>query len=580
MRQEATINRNSITVNFTVKYCNNAEALLNSDGFRRILEAYFDRIEKRQSPVYVYIKNSFDEDADLVKEMTRFFKLLIVLDNNEVCSLEEKYQRLFRDKNSLIEFIEKLYTYWRKFERYAIVRNSKKGEGLQNVNFIEAINNFKNLILSTYRQIEETVMGYKHRVYRQLNAGVNAGIILNDMNRNCPAEYSVLEKVPFIETIILQPPFITYPKRNTRTGVFQEVFENPLKDICINEENWFCYPAKVGESLAFIYFNRYFMSQGVALCNLFELAREEEYRNRKPDIIYIYGVKDYSTEMKTVFYNDKINNMMIGYANYGEDIDYFGYMKKMILTLHNIRMIQKGGLPIHGAMVHINMKNGNNYNVVIMGDSGAGKSESLEAFRKLSEKYVKDMKVIFDDMGTLLPGSSEYRTDAPIGVGTEIGAFVRLDDLDVGYAYKEIDRSIFMNPDKKNSRIIIPITSYAEIMKGYPVDFFFYANNYDKADNDELEFFKDYKDAIEVFKAGRRMAKGTTSEVGIVESYFANPFGPMQKQKETDVLIEKFFKDMFDKGVKVGQIKTQLGIKGMEKEGPLKAAQKLFELIK
>lgn len=69
-------------------------------------------------------------------------------------------------------------------------------------------------------------MGYKHRVYRQLSAGINAGIILNDMNRNCPAEYSFLERVPFIETIILQPPFITYPKRNTRTGIFQEVFEN------------------------------------------------------------------------------------------------------------------------------------------------------------------------------------------------------------------------------------------------------------------------------------------------------------------------------------------------------------------
>ena len=100
------------------------------------------------------------------------------------------------------------------------------------------------------------------------------------------------------------------------------------------------------------------MSQGIALCNLFELAREEEYKNRKPDIIYVYGVKDYDTEMKTVFYDDKENNMIVGYANYGEDIDYFGYMKKMILTLHNLRMIQKGGLPIHGAMVNIIMKNG------------------------------------------------------------------------------------------------------------------------------------------------------------------------------------------------------------------------------
>ncbi|MCF2672285.1 phosphoenolpyruvate carboxykinase [Fusobacterium varium] len=574
MRQEATINRNSITINFTIKYCNNAESLLDSDGFKRIITAFLEKLERKEVPVYIYIKERCNSEDNLPEIITKFFKLLIVLEAEEIATLDEKYARLLENRDVLVEFIERLYTFWRKFERYAVVRNTKRGEGLQNVNFIEAINNFKNLILSTYRQIEEAVMGYKHRVYRQLSAGINAGIILNDTKRSCPSEYSFLEKIPFIETIILQPPFITYPKRNTRTGIFQEVKENPFKDICINTENWFCYPAKVGDSLAFIYFNRYFMSQGIALCNLFELAREEEYMNRRPDILYIYGVKDFENEMKTVFYNDKENNMIIGYANYNEDIDYFGYMKKMILTLHNIRMIEKGKLPIHGAMVNIVMKNGKTFNIAIMGDSGAGKSESLEAFRTLSEKYVKDMKVIFDDMGTFVLNE----TTSPKAYGTEIGAFVRLDDLDTGYAYKEIDRSIFMNPDKINSRIIIPIASYNDIMKGYPIDMFLYANNYEEGE--EIEFFNSSEEAIPVFKAGKRMAKGTTSEKGLVDSYFANPFGPVQNIAKTDILIEKFFEDMFKKGVKVGQIRTQLGIKGKEKDGPKRAAQKLFDLIK
>ena len=574
MRQEATINRNSITINFTIKYCNNAESLLDSDGFKRIITAFLEKLERKEVPVYIYIKEKCNSEDNLPEIITKFFKLLIVLEAEEIATLDEKYARLLENRDVLVEFIERLYTFWRKFERYAVVRNTKRGEGLQNVNFIEAINNFKNLILSTYRQIEEAVMGYKHRVYRQLSAGINAGIILNDTKRSCPSEYSFLEKIPFIETIILQPPFITYPKRNTRTGIFQEVKENPFKDICINTENWFCYPAKVGDSLAFIYFNRYFMSQGIALCNLFELAREEEYMNRRPDILYIYGVKDFENEMKTVFYNDKENNMIIGYANYNEDIDYFGYMKKMILTLHNIRMIEKGKLPIHGAMVNIVMKNGKTFNIAIMGDSGAGKSESLEAFRALSEKYVKDMKVIFDDMGTFVLNE----TTSPKAYGTEIGAFVRLDDLDTGYAYKEIDRSIFMNPDKINSRIIIPIASYNDIMKGYPIDMFLYANNYEEGE--EIEFFNSSEEAIPVFKAGKRMAKGTTSEKGLVDSYFANPFGPVQNIAKTDILIEKFFEDMFKKGVKVGQIRTQLGIKGKEKDGPKRAAQKLFDLIK
>ncbi len=574
MSLETTINRNSITMNFTVKYCNNSISLLDSSGFKKVITAFLEELERKEVPVYIYLKERNNEDKELNEVMTDFFKLLMVLKVDKISMLGEKYLKFLDDRDILIEFIERLYNFWRKFERYAIVKNSKRGEGLQNVNFIEAINNFKNLILKTYREIEESILGYKYRVYRQLSAGINAGIILNSTKRNCPAEYSFLEKIPFIETIILQPPFITYPKRNTRTGTFQEVKENPFKDITISKENWLCYPAKVGDSLAFIYFNRDFMSQGVALCNLFELAREEEYINRRPDILYIYGVKDFEQEMKTVFYNDKENNMMIGYANYSEDIDYFGYMKKMILTLHNIRMIEKGNLPIHGAMVNIIMKNGKKINVVIMGDSGAGKSESLEAFRNLSEKYVKDMKIIFDDMGTL----TIEEKGSPKGYGTEIGAFVRLDDLDIGYAYKEIDRSIFMNPDKINSRIIIPVASYNDIMKGYPIDIFLYANNYEVGE--EIEFFNSMEEAIPIFKAGKRMAKGTTSEKGLVDSYFANPFGPVQNIEKTDILIDKFFIEMFKKGVKVGQIRTQLGISGNEKEGPKRAAEKLFDFIK
>lgn len=574
MKQEATINRDSIVLDFSTKFCNSHEALLESDGFRRILSAYLTKLETRDTPVYEYLLKAVGSKEEIPDRVTKLFKLLIILDLEEVHILEQKYSILLKDKSIFIEFLEGLYNFWRKFERYAIVFNSTRGEGLQNVNFIEALNNFKNLVITTYRLIEEALMGYKNRVYRQLNAGVNAGVILNGANRNCPAEYSILEKIPFIDTVILQPPFITYPKRNTRKGIFQEVFENPIKDMVINQDNWFCYPAKVGESLVFIYFNRYFMSQGLSLCNLFELAKEEEYVNKAPDIIYVYGVKDYETEMRTVFYRDKENNRMVGYANYCEDIDYFGYMKKMILTLHNIRMIEQGHLPIHGAMVNITMKNGAVHNIVIMGDSGAGKSESLEAFRSLSEEYVKDMKTIFDDMGTL-----KLASKAPLAYGTEIGAFVRLDDLDIGYAYKEIDRSIFMNPDKVNSRIIIPISSYEEIMRGYPIDMFLYANNYE-AEGDLIEFFSKKEEAIPVFKAGRRKAKGTTSETGIVDSYFANPFGPVQTQEKTDILIENFFEDMFKKGVKVGQIRTKLGIAGEEHSGPKAAATVLFEMLK
>ena len=64
-----------------------------------------------------------------------------------------------------------------------------------------------------------------------------------------------------------------------------------------------------------------------------------------------------------------------------------------------------------------------------------------------------------------------------------------------------------------------------------------------------------------------------------MESYFANPFGPVQKKEEMDLIIDKYFEDMFNNKVKVGQIKTCLGVLGLEKEGPKKAAIELFNII-
>lgn len=570
MKQEIFIGRNSAILNFSTKYCDTSENLLSSAAFKKVLSKYINSISNKNTSVFQFLKSNCKED--ICETMVKLFKLLIILDKDEIKKLDPNLSPLLSKESVVFEFIEGLYSYWRRFERYAIIRNKNTSLGLQNINFIDSMNSFTNLILKTYRLVEENVLGEHHRVYRQLHAGVNAGLILNNITWRCPKEYSFLEKIPFVESIVLQPPFITYPRKNTRKGVFYENKENPIENLTLNLDSWVCYPAKVGELLAFVYFDINFMAQGVTLCNLFELAKKEEYVDKKPDIIYMYGVKDFHPEMRTEFFKDTHNDIMVGYVNFNEGIDYFGYMKKMILTLHNLKMIDNGYLPIHGAMVNLTFKNGLEKNVIIMGDSGAGKSESLEAFRKLSEDYIKDMKVIFDDMGVLKLDNNSLSAS-----GTEIGAFIRLDDLDIGYPYKEIDRSIFMNPDKINSRIIIPISTHADIIKKYPIDIFLYANNYEEGE--ELEFFETASQAKPVFIQGARNAKGTTSEIGLVTSYFANPFGPLQRKNETDTLIENYFEKMFQDNILVGQIRTCLGIEGFEKIGPEKAAKKLFELI-
>lgn len=575
MSHEFTLSRGRVMINFTLKYCDTKQKLLNSYGFRRIVESFIKQVLKKDEVViYDFYIDHFGNEDGLVDSFIEVLKLLTVFEVKEVVAVDNKYSKFFEDKDLFIEVTELLFAYWKRLERYTIVRNNRLGEGLQNVRFIQANDMFNELVLSTGRRIQTTVNGHEARIFRQSIAGANAGLTLNDVNWNCPMEYKGLTPIPFISTVVFQPPYISYTKRNTRDGIFQEHQQNPLENIVLNEDDWFVFPVKVGHMLTFVYFHKDFMVHGIGLSNLFELATENEYIGKKPDIIYVFGYPDGHEEKRTFYYKDKKNDILIGYANYCDDIDYFGYMKKMLLTLHNVKQIENECLPIHGAMVNIVLRNGTESNIIIMGDSGAGKSESLEAFRTLNESYIRHMRVIFDDMGYL-----KKEDDGSIkAYGTEIGAFVRVDDLDPAYAFAQLDRGVYTNMDKVNARVTIPISTYEIISRGYPVDYFLYANNYNEADK-KILIYDNLDKAITVFEDGARKAKGTTTEKGLVKSYFANPFGPVQERKATEKLVRNYFKDMKDAGVLIGEIHTSLAIDGRAKDGPREAAEELFTLI-
>jgi len=168
-----------------------------------------------------------------------------------------------------------------------------------------------------------------------------------------------------------------------------------------------------------------------------------------------------------------------------------------------------------------------------------------------------------------------------IGYGTEIGAFLRLDDLSPGYALGQIDRAIIMSANQVNARIVLPVTSYDNVIKGHRVDYVLYANNYESIDGDHpiIEKFDELKKAYEVFKEGTVMSKGTTATEGIVHTYFVNIFGPLQYKELHEKLAWEYFQAFFDKGIFVGQVRTRLGLKGFERTGPEEAAQCLIDII-
>lgn len=239
--------------------------------------------------------------------------------------------------------------------------------------------------------------------------------------------------------------------------------------------------------------------------------------------------------------------------------------------------MKSGLLPFHGALVKILLQGNKEATILMMGDTGAGKSETLEAFRVLGEKYIRELTIIADDMGSIALDVNGY----PVGYGTEIGAFLRLDDLQPGYAFGHLDRSIIMNPSQVNSRIVFPVTNFETIVFGHKIDYILYANNYEEPDAEHpvIEKFHAPEQALNVFRNGLVMSKGTTTSSGMVNSYFANIFGPPEYMDLHEELAARYFKSFFKNNVYVGQMRTRLGIPGFESSGPRAAAIELLKVI-
>ena len=562
MKETLYLNNDLALVNFSAGYATTGDQLLNSSTFSNYVHNFIDYLKENNEDLYYYAvggKTAREATVDLL----RLFRMMRIFKIDEI---ESSY---LNDKGRLLEFLEEMYNFWKKHQRFSVV-TAGTASALQDISFVTADSNFNNMVLTLYRNLEESLMGRKNRVYRQMQAGTNAAIAVSVKQPKLSNTYDALKDIPFITSIMLRTPMILHPKSNKRTGMFTETDVNPITYFTGSDEEWFCFPCKIGTLLAFVYFHRDFISSAVSLGNLFELATEDECR-KKPDLICLFGNQDDKNE--TVFHYDATDDIWVGSLTYDEKIEYFGYMKKMCLTLHNLRKMQHGWLPIHGAFVNITLHNGKRKGIMLMGDSGAGKSESIEALKIAGKDVIKDIEVVFDDMGT-----NHIEDGVPYGQGTEIGAFIRLDDLDPGTPYRDMDRSIFMNPESSNNaRVITPAAPYEVVAMNHKIDLFAYANNYDNESG--LHRFENLEDAKATCKEGKRMAKGTTQEVGISTTYFANPFGPMQQQDVCDPLIDEVFTALRDNGVFVGEIYTHLGLDKENRDGINLAAKELLDFI-
>jgi len=564
------------------RVCDTVEELISSEIFMDLLSKYVRSLFRKQSRLLRVFKNEEKVTGQELQTMQKTLVMLSKLPADQAKLLIPESETFFEDIELLSDFVEELYNFWRGLHRLIICDSI--GDRLDKRpyrTFNDTVERLMHVVRSAQRDILENITGDHPRVYRQVSAGAEmAAIALPEKIPYLAAIYEDLNKILVARQVLIYPPMIYNSPTNKRSGTFTRVEENPLDGLEINPKEWLCYPAKVGSLIINVYFSMSFFEMGFSLSNLFELAEDEDLK-KKPDAIFMFGIpsneEKANQEQDTIFFDDTENDLLVGSVPFRKEYGYFGYLKKMILTLHNIKMMKMGRMPFHGAMFRIDLRDSGPANVVLIGDSGAGKSETLEALRGIIENQVQEITIVADDMGSI-----EITPDGRvIGYGTEIGAFVRLDDLQKGYALGQIDRTIIMNPDQVNARVVIPVTKYKNVIRGFDIDFILYANNYDSVDQDHpvIEQFKNSEIALDVFRSGAVMSKGTTTTTGLTHSYFANIFGPPQYRDLHEKISQEYFDKFFQKGIFVGEMRTQLGISGKEYSGPEESARALLDML-
>lgn len=589
------INERTVLIPGEVSYSNISQ-ILNSESLKKIIIELIHDAEETNNTLYpffqLFLKNKQQQEIEEKYDIEQIRQLLLALSINTLDHLDESsyfsFPKLGAYREILALFVEDTFNLWRSKHRFmtktdSFSHDSKKRIHKQ-ISLVKNNSDLKSLVLSVYRQIMVNISASRVKVLRQLPSGAQAGFIVDKPQFKEDIKIKnadFLYDMSFVWSVVLEPPVIFYTQSNKRRGIFKVVDKPILDKINIdNPDDWIVFPIHVNDKLIFVVVYKEYFALATGLANLFEFANFEILEEVKPDGIYILGID------KSFFENEEDYNGIIYKENDGTyvglvgndpSIDYFGYMKKMILTIHNLIVIDEDRLPIHGALAEIKLRDGKSYNVMIIGDSGAGKSETLDALNRI-KKQVSEVNILIDDMGSLdILGDGTV-----VAYGTETGAFVRLDDLQPGYAYSAMDRSIFMNPNEINARVIVPYSNYEDIIKPTKINYFFYANNYEKIDENKpvIEFFDDVEKALDIFSKGARMAKGTTAEKGLTYSYFANPFGAIQRKEKHEKIARSFMETMINSNVKVGVLRTQLGITGYEEDGPLIAAQNLLKFLK
>lgn len=172
MKEAIYLKRNMALINYTKAYYTTAEELLSSESFSMFLDLYLNSCSHTNPQLFAWLRRGLPIE-EVKKDLIRLLKVMQVLE------VEEIAHPYFKERQKMLAVIEDCYHFWRNMQRYSVIY-TRNEEGLQLANFMEADAKFHQMILDFYRTVQQKTQGSKNRVYRQLQAGTNASLLLRD----------------------------------------------------------------------------------------------------------------------------------------------------------------------------------------------------------------------------------------------------------------------------------------------------------------------------------------------------------------------------------------------------------------
>ena len=334
--------------------CNTPGQLLRSLAFTRFLKIYkkqfIEDLESRSERQ----KSEASHKIEFIKHV-RTRDLIKILESD---NFEEELSR--QRARELVRFMDGAFHHYRGkgYSRVVRLQNDVVSTGLETPETVkekvtDKAQNLADLILETRRQLLKKV-GLDEGVRRTPGMDASPNVTAGEISGHYfsyPPDYSLLGHVPLTIAADMKTGVDYSTPSNKRARPFFELAHNPLKLREFVIEDWVSVPLQVGTFLivAFIHKSRGCIEMEPGLLNLFPFAKTSDIvAGRKPDGVFFFG--DPNAAMEDLgYYYDKNDDILVGLVPNFDELKYFGYCKKPILTLHNVLCIRNGDLPLHSA---------------------------------------------------------------------------------------------------------------------------------------------------------------------------------------------------------------------------------------